>query len=342
MDLIDPNHQGQMGLAGFPWNGAANIQPSKVITQKQTVQNGSFPFGISQAEQDGMIGDGTSDIPGGLIRFIEAAKNWTMGPRRRLQTHGVRADDGQYGEPRTKDGDYVLWKPDHTPWWWSGLKQSDENFPMNNGNRINYLQSAKFYGPGSLLWAFSRERMGSDNAFGALSPKVWEDGEWKDRISHGVGAFGLVNDFQFYRPQNKVSNWPSEYIRNRKDSSGSDMEGQWYKTHLFADYPISMLVDWHNYVLRKEGTPGVADGEPDLSECSNCEWTKNVEVPLRQLELGQIPYISLLDLDTRGIIRTLEWEQIQYQNFIKDMEMCTQYKLYPSAAPSTNIVALLP
>ena len=60
---------GNMGLAGFPYNSAANVFPSKTIIPGKTVKQGALPFGVSEAEKDGMLGNN-----GGLLSFFEAAK----------------------------------------------------------------------------------------------------------------------------------------------------------------------------------------------------------------------------------------------------------------------------
>jgi len=342
------NRMGNLGMSGFPFNEEADVTTNtaalgamsidlRPITSKRTILNGAFPFGVSQAEQDGMIGDGTTDIPGGLIRFIEAAKNWTLGPilypnttlginteavqGRGAYTHAPRiiepVDRGSASpQERIRGGiEYTIYKPENNPWWWGESQKPIESWlDRTRTKEINYLQSSKFYGPGSLLWAFSRERW------------VHEGISTGAGIAHGVAAFGIVNDIL------RDGIWPTEY----KESYPSDAPGstrdifQWYRTGVSGVDSIGILhrlpflIDWHNYVLGKPTHPDVKPGTPDWSTCSNCEITKNVEYNLRRVQEGIMPYISLMDLDVEIIIRTLEWEQIQYRNMISDMDMITE------------------
>ena len=321
MDEVNNNNRmGNMGKAGFPYDFAANVSPAKTITPGKTVKQGAFPFGVSQAEKEGMVGN-----DGGLLRFFEAAKNWTLGPipsanRPRYndpqdQGNEVRAlgIESEEGTLRTKNPEYCLWRPNNLPWWWD----QDYHQPSSvtsEANRAAFLQSARYYGPGSLLWAMSKEREASYSIFG--------NGRDQGGRSNGVGAFGMVNDLQTRGTDLAGSvDWPEEYKRNIPTIDGRIIPGQTYKTNSFNGYLIPFMVDWHNYVLGKAGTPGISPEQPDYTECGTCGWTRNTESALRRLELNEIPYISLMDLDVTAITRTLEWEKKQYEDFIADINL---------------------
>jgi len=313
--------EGLVGKYGFPFKRAIIDSPIAVgkelptpIGENETILSGSFPFGVSQAEIEGMIGDGDS-IPGGLIRFIEAATNWTMGPKG--QQSGINRDlppnylrYEKLGDTRTPNGEYVIYERTNRPWWYNGpnfypngaITHSDDRVVTK---RVNYLRSYNMIGPGSLLWAMSR--------YDGRKQLPGNSNRW----ANGVGVFGLVNHLLMY--QDSALFWPNEYKSGTSATARGQDYGSTIITNAISQRPgrtetqIPFLIDWHNYVLGK-GT------EQDYTLGTNSEITKNVESAIYHCDENIIPYISLLDLDVRTIIKTLEWERQQYIDFKHDFE----------------------
>jgi len=317
LELYLPYENGIVGKYGFPldttilnWN---DVSP---LTDRETILNGSFPFGVSQAEIEGMIGDGDS-IRGGLVRFIEAATNWTMGPinvsdPRNMSDRSLVAQNIG-GDTRTTQGEYVVRIQDFRPWWYAdpflplgnpGSTHTSETVD-NRTKRVNYLRSYNMIGPGSLLWAMSR--------YDGRKQLPGNSNRW----ANGVGVFGLVNHLLMY--QDSALFWPNEYKSGTSATARGQDYGSTIITNAIAQRPgrteiqIPFLIDWHNYVLGK-GT------NEDRTQSTNSEYTKNVESAIYHCNKNDIPYISLLDLDVRTIIKTLEWERQQYIDFKHDFE----------------------
>jgi hypothetical protein len=79
------------------------------------------------------------------------------------------------------------------------------------------------------------------------------------------------------------------------------------------DSELKMAEEWKNFVLRPN--PEIGNDWSQPLTPSNSDWAKNVQSAIDDVKNKRKKYISLLDLDLKMALNTLEWEKSKYQEW---------------------------